>query len=311
MRAMTATLTDHHGHAADRAALAEARGRGHMPFPADPPPALWDIGRQRADMAAAGIARRLVSVPPILYGYELPAAAQAAHCRAQNDWIAGFAAPEEFEPVGIVPLGDPAAALAEFRRCREELGFAHFAIGSHVAGVELDQAIPDELWAAFSGLPGTVMLHPWQTRGGPAHGLHRLGNMLGNPFDTATAAARMIFAGVMERHRPMPVMLAHGGGALPGLLGRLDQGWRAARAHGPVEGPELAPSELARRFYYDTVVFSQEHLEFLARLVGADRILTGTDSPFDMGTVGTPPLALRSAQEPPVQATAQKGVKAR
>lgn len=290
MTAPQRQITDFHGHAAPRTALMEARGRNFMPFPADPPSALWDRPAQLEEMAATGLIRRLVSVPPILYGYELPAPAQVAQCRALNDWLAAFVAASPLKAAAILPLGDPAAALAELRRCRETLGIEQFAIGTHIHGAELDVAVPGEIWAALAEAPGITMMHPWKTRDDDRLHGHRLGNYLGNPFETATAAARLIFSGIVERFEHFPIMLAHGGGALPALFGRMDHGWNAARASGADDGPSLAPSVLARRFYYDTVVFSDAQLELLVRLVGADRVLPGTDSPFDMGMVGVPPL---------------------
>lgn len=284
---MTSALIDYHGHAAPQDALLAACGRGFMPFPADPPPALWSKSGQWREMDQAGIDARVVSVPPILYGYELPGDRQAAHCRELNDWIIDFA-DERFQAMAILPIGDVAAALSEMRRCRAH-GVQHFAIGTHVDGRHLDETVEAEVWAAIAELDGIVMIHPWKTRDEPRLSMSRLGNYLGNPFETAAAAARLIFSGIVGRYPRFPVMLAHGGGALPYLLGRMEHGWRSENP----EGDEAAnPAVLARRFYYDTVVFGQEQLRFLAQVVGTDRLLPGTDSPFDMGLVGTPPLIL-------------------
>ncbi|WP_198375036.1 amidohydrolase family protein [Neoroseomonas rubea] len=271
-------LVDHHGHVAPQDALADAMARRFMPFPKDPPPLLFDVAGHHAQMDAQGILRRIVSVPPILYLYELPAAEQAARIARLNDWLAGLVAGTRLSAMAVLPLGDPAAALAELRRCAERHGIRDIAIGSHVAGTDLDKAVPDELWAALAEGGGLVMLHPWQVRDRARLDDRRLGNPLGNPFETAVAAARLIEAGTLQRHPSLRLMLAHGGGALPFLLGRMDRAWEAAEHGRAPERPSLA----ARRFLYDTVVFEPEPLAFLARMVGPERILFGTDSPFDM-----------------------------
>lgn len=284
-------LIDYHAHAAPMESLESARARGFMPFPVSPPMQLWSADLHLREMDAAGIDKRILSVPPILYGYELEPGDQVGHCRALNDWLFEFAQASHFEPMLILPLGSPWDVLVELDRCRSR-GGKHFAIGTHVNGVDLDSAVDDEVWSAFSELNGYVMMHPWKSRDGARLNGFRLGNYLGNPFETAAAAARLISAGIVERYQRLPIMLAHGGGALPYLLSRMEHGWIAASG-GTMEG--AGPTELARRFYFDTVVFGEEQLRFLERVVGPDRILPGTDSPFDMGVLGRPPLLASGA----------------
>jgi len=107
--------------------------------------------------------------------------------------------------------------------------------------------------------------------------------LLGNPFETCLAASRLILSGTMDRWPKLKVVLAHGGGFLPYQIGRLDRGWSIR--------PEsrsclLAPSSYLRNFYYDSLTHSSNALGFLIRLVGAERIGLGTDTPFDMGGPG-------------------------
>ncbi len=271
-------LIDHHGHLAPRDALAEAMSRHFMPFPKDPPPLLFDVDGNHAQMEAQGIVRRIVSVPPILYLYELPADEQARRIAAMNDWLAEIVAGTRMTAMMVLPLGDVAATVAEIARCHSVHGTADFAIGSHVHGVDLDKAVHPEVWAALAERGGLVMIHPWQVRDGGRLNDLKLGNPLGNPFETTVAAGRLIEAGTLMKHPGLRVMLAHGGGTLPFILGRMDRAWEAA-AHG--RAPER-PSLAAKRFLYDTVLFEAAPLRFLAEMVGADRIIFGTDSPFDM-----------------------------
>lgn len=279
-------LIDHHGHLAPRDALAEAMGRHFMPFPKEPPPLLFDVDGNHAQMEAQGIVSRIVSVPPILYLYELPAEEQARRIAAMNDWLAETVAGMRMTAMMVLPLGDTAATLAEITRSRTVHGTADFAIGTHVHGMDLDKAVHGEVWAALAEGAGLVMIHPWQVRDGGRLNDLKLGNPLGNPFETTVAAARLIEAGTLMKHPALRVMLAHGGGTVPFILGRMERAWEAA-AHG--RAPER-PSLAAKRFLYDTVLFEAAPLRFLAEMVGSDRIIFGTDSPFDMSLQDTAKL---------------------
>jgi aminocarboxymuconate-semialdehyde decarboxylase len=104
-------------------------------------------------------------------------------------------------------------------------------------------------------------------------------NLLGNPFETAIAASHLIFGGVMDAFPRLEVSLPHAGGALTALRGRLDQGWliRPECKHLP-----RAPSEYLKRFTYDTISYNTDILADLVKLVGADRVMMGTDYCFDI-----------------------------
>src|SRR5690606_29811593 len=146
---------------------------------------------------------------------------------------------------------------------------------SHVMGRALDQAVPDEVWAAMSESFDFVLLHPWQVRTSDMLGDLDLNNPIGNPIETTIAASRLIASGTMTRHPSLQILLAHGGGCLPYLAGRMRRAWELSK-----KGPE--PAETMRRFYFDTVVFERQQLQHLIDVVGADRVLLGTDSPFGM-----------------------------
>jgi aminocarboxymuconate-semialdehyde decarboxylase len=108
-----------------------------------------------------------------------------------------------------------------------------------------------------------------------------LRNLLGNPFDTAVAAAYLVFGGVLDRFPRLEVVLPHAGGALPYLAGRLGHG---QRVRPEARNTALKPfREYLRRFHYDTISHDAELLRFLVSLVGADRVMLGSDYCFDMG----------------------------
>jgi aminocarboxymuconate-semialdehyde decarboxylase len=113
-------------------------------------------------------------------------------------------------------------------------------------------------------------------------GSYYLNNLIGNPLDTTIAAACLVFSGVLERHPSLKICLAHGGGFVPYQAGRFLHGWHV-RAEPKKKLPK-PPTDSLQRFYFDTIVHSKEVLEFLVGNAGADRVLLGSDYPFDMGT---------------------------
>jgi aminocarboxymuconate-semialdehyde decarboxylase len=137
----------------------------------------------------------------------------------------------------------------------------------------------EPFWAAAEAARKVVFIHP-TTRAFDWPDYY-LWNTVGNPFETTITAAHMVMAGVMERHPDLRVVLAHGGGALLALRGRLRHAHEAiAAAKVRLRG---SPEASIKRFYFDTVTHDPRLLRDLADYVGADRVLLGTDHPFDMG----------------------------
>jgi aminocarboxymuconate-semialdehyde decarboxylase len=150
-----------------------------------------------------------------------------------------------------------------------------------VNGKDLDH--PDFLpfFARAEALRALVFIHPLDVIGVERIRSYYLHNGLGNPFDTAVAAARLLMGGVLDRFPRLQICLAHAGGALPYLIGRLDRVHKVrpeAR-----EKSRRRPSAYLRRFHYDTVVHHEKALRYLVDLVGNDRVVVGSDYRFDMG----------------------------
>jgi aminocarboxymuconate-semialdehyde decarboxylase len=142
---------------------------------------------------------------------------------------------------------------------------------------KLAKARPDR-FLAIATLP---MQAPRQAAGADRLSSYYLGNLIGNPLDTTIAAACLVFSGVLERHPSLKICLAHGGGFVPYQAGRFVHGWHV-RAE-PKRKLEKPPTDSLKRFYFDTIVHSKEVLAFLVGNAGTDRVLLGSDYPFDMG----------------------------
>lgn len=235
-----------------------------------------------ADMDRAGVDMQVLSLnPPMVYWAGGELATRLA--RLYNDELAAAVAgrPDRLAGLATVPLQDVPAAVAELGRAVGQLGLRGVYIGSNILGKDLDHPDLFPFFAEAEALRAPVFIHPIDVLGVERLRAYYLHNGLGNPFETALAAARLIFGGVLDRLPRLTVCLAHAGGALPWLVGRLDRVYRVRKeARG---GLRRAPSAYLRRFTYDTITHHGPGLRYLIDLVGADRVALGSDYRFDMG----------------------------
>jgi aminocarboxymuconate-semialdehyde decarboxylase len=240
----------------------------------------YDVAVRVSEMDAMGVGRHAVSLPPFLFASTSDDARFVADVVAPgNDELAVYVAdaPERLLGLGSVPLGFPAAA-DEARRCLDELGLRGIAIGSRGGGRDLDDPVNDELWALLAERGTFVFLHPSGVPDGQRQRDYYLAQLVGYPMETALAVARLAFSGVLDRHDPV-LCLAHGGGCLPAIRGRLDMGWDRKAVSRTTPDP---PSSYTSRLYYDTAVFSDVILRRLVDDVPG-HVLLGTDHPFELG----------------------------
>ncbi len=248
--------------------------------PAAGPSAILDWPKALAHVEAAGVDRVLVTPWVSATGDTLDGPSAVTYARRMNEAMAEAIAGSGGRMAAMATL--PTAAPAEVEAALREavgLGLRGVHMPTHGSGEALDAPRFEAVWRAAELLGQPVFLHPPNL---PHALLDRfgLGNLLGNPLSTGTAAATLIFGGVLDRHPGLKVVLAHGGGTLPYGIGRLDHGFGAGRA-GTSTSAER-PSAYLRRFWYDAVVYRPEALRYLVETVGADRVMVGTDYPFDM-----------------------------
>jgi aminocarboxymuconate-semialdehyde decarboxylase len=244
----------------------------------------WDLERRLEDMAASKVDVQVLSVCPQTFLYAQPAAVAAAFARIQNEQLAKLvkARPDRFLAIATLPLQAPQRAADELRHAMQHLGLRGAQIGSNVAGKNLDDPELEPVWVTAAELGAFILVHPINVAGADRLSSYYLGNLIGNPLDTTIAAASIVFGGVLERHPTLKICLAHGGGFVPYQAGRFLHGWQVRTE--PKSRLPKPPTDSLGRFYFDTIVHSKEVLEFLVGNVGADRVLLGSDYPFDMGT---------------------------
>jgi aminocarboxymuconate-semialdehyde decarboxylase len=242
---------------------------------------MYDVGVRLSEMDEVGVHRHAVSLPPFLFASTAEDQQLAIRVVAEgNEDLGTYVAdaPDRLLGLGSVPLGWPGAA-DEARRALDHLGLAGIAIGSRGGGRDLDDPVNDDLWALLSERGAFVFMHP---SGVPDPQRQRdfwLPQLVGYPMETALAVARLVFGRVLDRF-PLNLCLAHGGGCLPSLRGRLDMGWARKDVARTTSVP---PSDFTDRLYYDTAVFSPVLLRRLVEDVGAGHVLLGTDHPFELG----------------------------
>ena len=151
---------------------------------------------------------------------------------------------------------------------------------SNIMGKNLDDPSFEPVWATAEELGAFMFVHPNNVAGADRLKSYYLQNLIGNPLDTTIAAACLYFGGVLDRHPKLTFMLAHGGGFTPYQAARWEHGW-AVRPE-PKKNISKQPKNIAKRFYYDTILHSAPVLEFMIGHVGADRVMLGSDYPYDM-----------------------------
>jgi len=242
----------------------------------------WDADRRLQDMRSDDIDVQVVSPMPELLSHWFSADDADALSDHVNHAIAQLcsAHPESFIGIGMAPVQDPALAARRLAGIKA-LGLRGIEIGTHINGVALGDARMHEVYAAAEEADLAVMIHPLHPSGMERMaGRPELAAVAAFPLETALAATSLLTHGITERFPNLRILLSHGGGALPWILPRL----KHARALGPPLQDLFArdPGEMAKAFYYDTILYDRLALRFLADQVGEERIVIGSDYPFSI-----------------------------
>ena len=262
------------------AAVLEILDVKQNPFPR----AAWDLERRFADMGLQRIDLQVVCNIPHTFLYEADAGAAAAVAEIQNEAIGALCRRHSDRLLGLATaaMQDPQGAAATLERAVTRHGLRVLHLGSNIRGGNLDDPALDAVWEVADRHALFVLVHPHKVVAAERMRGYYLTNLVGNPLETTIAAASLVFGGVIERHPNIRFCLSHGGGFVPFQAGRFRHGWRVrpeprARLKGD-------PAESLGRLFFDSITHSPGALRFLLSEVGAERIVFGTDYPFDMGT---------------------------
>ena len=248
-----------------------------------PPKSSWTPEQRLSDMDSLGVDVHVVSPYSGFYNYEMDTEQTVATSRESNDEISQMMQswPDRFQGLATLPMQDVPAAVGELERVMGQLGFKGAVIDDKINGKLLDEPEFRPFWKAAEQLGAVIMFH----QGGDTIVDQRikryhLPNSVGNLADRTLTFAALVMGGVMDACPDLRVCLSHGGGFACYGAGRMDRGWERISP-----GERLAahpPSAYLNRFYYDCIVYTEQALRFLIDSVGIDRVVFGTDWPYDM-----------------------------
>ena len=247
-------------------------------------PAMTDVSKRLEDMDRVGIDVEVVSLstPNVFF---TDAAHQPAVARMMNDSYAELIAqhPTRFKGFASIPMDAPNAALDELHRAIDELKLNGVVLLSNIGGRPLTSPEYRPFFEEANRMKLCIFLHPMIPANSDAFREYVLGPIIGFPFDTSLAVARMCYDGMFAELPDICWIIGHLGGAVPYLMERMDNGWRDfADCRAKID---QLPSVYLKRLYYDTVSFSPYTLKMVRDMVGADHMVMGSDYPHLLGSI--------------------------
>lgn len=247
------------------------------------PRSSWTPEQRLSDMDSLGVDMQVVSPFSGFYNYHLDTSIAVATSVETNDEIGQMTKswPDRFAGLATLPMQDVNAAIAELERVVVDLGLKGAMINDMINGKMLDEPEYLPFWKAAEQMGALILFH--QGGGTVVNqriSRYHLPNSIGNLADRTLTFASLVFGGVMDACPDLKICFSHGGGYTCYGVGRMDRGWKSL--------PEAArqnsqpPSAYLRRFYYDCIVYTEQSLRFLIDSVGVDRVVFGTDWPYDM-----------------------------
>jgi len=243
----------------------------------------WSVKNRLEDMKNHQIDVQVLSPIPVMFCYWARAKDALEVSRFLNDFIIEECQkhPQNFIGLGTVPMQDIKLSILELERCKQ-IGLKGIEIGSNINNKNLNHADFHPFYEAAQDLNMPLFIHPWEMMGMSQMNEYWLPWLIGMPAETSRAICSMIFGGIFEKFPNLKIAFAHGGGSFPHIIGRIEKGF--------LERPDLCsidnninPRNYLGKFYVDSIVHSQDALNYLIDILGPESVILGSDYPFPLG----------------------------
>ena len=233
------------------------------------------MDRNKLDIAA-------ISVGPPIYFYWLSPEVGLEAAKLANDGIAQMVAkhPNRLRGMVHLPMQDPDAAIAELERVVREHRFKAVETGTSIEGMTLADPRFRKVLKTIEQLGCFLFTHPYQCLAEGGMDEYYLRNFVGFPLDTTLMVAHLMYSGALDELKTLKILLPHGGGFVPYQIGRFIHGFNVRPE--PKMKTKTSPASLLRRFYFDALTHDAQAARHLINMVGPDRVVIGSDNPFDM-----------------------------
>ena len=244
----------------------------------------WNHQKRIQECDTTRVDVQVLSTIPVLFSYWAKDDEGLMLSRFLNDHIAKVVrnAPKRFIGLGTVPMQNIDLAIEEMDRCITKLNLPGIEIGSNVNGRNLSEAEFQPIFEHAEKIGCAIFVHPWEMMGQADMQKYWLPWLVGMPAETSRAICSIIFGGVFEKFPALKIAFAHGGGAFPFTIGRIDHGFHVRPDIGAIDNKKL-PSSYLKHFYVDSLVHNETALSFLINRLGENQIALGSDYPFPLG----------------------------